>query len=164
MIMQSIYVGERKMSNWQMKHKEDSLPVWSKILPNRMKEKMQKKRKPKIAVLNLHGTIMRNQGGSFGNRQLLNYDNTKDVIDKAFNTKKLEAIFLNINSPGGSPVQTELIADYIQLKTNEKKVLSIFFGHISEQLTKWQILFRLYLGTCDLICGGCGSLWRLLAW
>ena len=113
-----------------------------------MKEKMQKKRKPKIAVLNLHGTIMRNQGGSFGNRQLLNYDNTKDVIDKAFNTKKLEAVFLNINSPGGSPVQTELIADYIQLKTNEKKVLSIFFGHISEQLTKWQILFRLYLGTC----------------
>ena len=107
---------------------------------------------------------MRNQGGSFGNRQLLNYDNTKDVIDKAFNTKKLEAVFLNINSPGGSPVQTELIADYIQLKTNEKKVLSIFFGHISEQLTKWQILFRLYLGTCDLICGGCGSLWRLLAW
>ena len=127
MIMQSIYVGERKMSNWQMKHKEDSLPVWSKILPNRMKEKMQKKRKPKIAVLNLQGTIMRNQGGSFGNRQLLNYDNTKDVIDKAFNTKKLEAVFLNINSPGGSPVQTELIADYIQLKTNEKKVPVVTF-------------------------------------
>ena len=161
MIMQSIYVGERKMSNWQMKHKEDSLPVWSKILPNRMKEKMQKKRKPKIAVLNLQGTIMRNQGGSFGNRQLLNYDNTKDVIDKAFNTKKLEAVFLNINSPGGSPVQTELIADYIQLKTNEKKVLSIFFGQFQNNLPNH---FVCTVGTCCGICGGCGSLWWLLAW
>ena len=54
----------------------------------------------------------------------------KGMINKAFDTKKLEkleAVFLNINSPGGSPVQTELIADYIQQKANKTKVPIISF-------------------------------------
>ena len=54
----------------------------------------------------------------------------KGMINKAFDTKKLEkleAVFLNINSPGGSPVQTELIADYIQQKANKTKVPVVSF-------------------------------------
>ena len=41
--------------------------------------------------------------------QPLNLDSLQKLIDKAFTPKKLEAVFLSINSPGGSPVQSELI-------------------------------------------------------
>lgn len=118
---------DRKMSTWQMKHKELPLPIWSKILPSSMRSKLSNKRKPKVAVINLHGMIMRNQGGSFGGRKLVNFENTKNVVDKTFDLKRLEAVFLNINSPGGSPVQTELIADYIQQKADLKKVPVVSF-------------------------------------
>ncbi len=43
-------------------------------------------------------------------------------IDSAFETKKLEAVFLRINSPGGSPVQSELVSDYIAAKAKDKAV------------------------------------------
>jgi len=52
----------------------------------------------------------------------LNIGSTRKLIDASFALPKLEAVLLSINSPGGSPAQSELIADYIQLLANEKKV------------------------------------------
>ena len=116
-------------SKWKLKHKETTTPTWHKlVLPVKYQDKMKEKRKPKIAILKLQGTIMAGRPGPAGrNNQRLNIDNTKDAIDKAFKTKLLEAVFLNINSPGGAPVQTELIADYIQQKSQEKHVPIISF-------------------------------------
>merc|ERR1712062_463734 len=52
----------------------------------------------------------------------LNIGSTRKLIDASFALPKLEAVLLSINSPGGSPAQSELTADYIQLLANEKKV------------------------------------------
>ena len=115
-------------SKWKLKNKESPTPAWHKVLlPVKYQDKMKEKRKPKIAILKLHGTIMAGRPGPGRSNQRLNIDNTKDAIDKAFKTKKLEAVFLNINSPGGAPVQTELIADYLQQKSQEKNIPIISF-------------------------------------
>lgn len=121
----------RKMSttttSWEMKHKKTEPKKWAKILPQSWREKMAKKNNPKISVLNLHGTIMAAKRPGFGGGQPLSIDSLEKLIDKAFTPKKLEAVFLSINSPGGSPVQSELIADYISQKSKEKSVPVIAF-------------------------------------
>ena len=97
-------------TSWEMKHKKTEPKNWTKILPQSLKEKMANKSKPKISVLNLHGMIASSRGQSFGGgRKPLNIQSTEKLIDKAFKDKKLEAVFLSINSPGGSAVQSELI-------------------------------------------------------
>ena len=68
--------------------------------------------------MKLHGSI------AAGSKNSLNIDNATKAIDKTFKTKQLEAVFLSINCPGGSPVQTELIADYIQQKSKNVPVIS----------------------------------------
>ena len=74
-------------SKWKLKHKETTTPTWHKVvLPVKYQDKMKEKRKPKIAILKLQGTIMAGRPGPAGrNNQRLNIDNTKDAIDKAFN-------------------------------------------------------------------------------
>jgi len=50
------------------------------------------------------------------------FDDIKDQIDSAFNMPKLKAVCLKINSPGGSPVQSHLIAEYIRSKKEKYQV------------------------------------------
>ena len=52
----------------------------------------------------------------------MNISSTRQLIEKSFETPRLEAVLLSINSPGGSPAQSELICDYIQLLATEKNV------------------------------------------
>ena len=70
--------------------------------------KFRKDPPPTVAVLRLAGTIADGRGGP-GSRRV-NYDSLSKQIDKAFEHKNLKAVCLRINSPGGSPVQSELIA------------------------------------------------------
>ncbi len=58
-----------------------------------------------VAILRLQGVI-----GNVGVKKGLNLDTLNQSIEKAFKTPKLRAVCLAINSPGGSPVQSELIA------------------------------------------------------
>ena len=101
------------------------VPPWHKLLPfkswrNRAADKL----KPAVAVLNLHGLIAADmgRGGGFGGRKSLNITSTRKLIEESFKTPRLEAVLLSINSPGGSPAQSELITDYIQLLAVEKNV------------------------------------------
>jgi len=74
--------------------------------------------KPVVAVLRLSGII-----GKSGNLKTgLNLENLNELIEKAFEIKKLEALCLIINSPGGSPVQSELIAKRIRFLAKKNKV------------------------------------------
>lgn len=116
-------------SGIKLKHQEQqSEKKWTKILPESMRKRMEAKKKPKVAVLNLHGMIAAPRGrGNFGGRQPLSLVTTEKLIDKAFSLKKLEAVFLSINSPGGSAVQSELIADYIAQKAKDKEVPVVSF-------------------------------------
>jgi signal peptide peptidase SppA len=76
-----------------------------------------KKSSPVVAVLRLSGPI-----GKVNMKSGLCIEALNDLIEKAFNISKLEAVCLCINSPGGSPVQSELIAGRIISLSNQKKV------------------------------------------
>lgn len=77
-----------------------------------------RKSKAIVACLNLQGVIGKDSKFSSG----LNFDNIAPLLKKAFETKNAKAIALLINSPGGSPVQSELIYNYIRELSAEKKV------------------------------------------
>ena len=84
--------------------------------------------KPEVSVLNLQGVIMSGKASPLsGGQPPLNLENLRKRIDMAFRPKRLKCVLLNINSPGGSPVQCDLIASYIQQKAEEKNVPVVAF-------------------------------------
>ncbi len=76
------------------------------------------KSSPVVACVNLHGVIGKDSKIEAG----LNMQNIEPLLKKAFEMKKVKAVALNINSPGGSPVQSELIYNYIRELSSEKKI------------------------------------------
>ena len=75
------------------------------------------KSKKNLVVLKLSGPI-----GNIGIKNGLSIDSLRKDIEKAFNMPKLAGVCLLINSPGGSPVQSELIASRIIQLSKEKEV------------------------------------------
>ena len=53
-----------------MKHKKTEPSKLAKILPQSWREKSAKKNRPKISVLNLHGTIMASKQPGYANKDL----------------------------------------------------------------------------------------------
>lgn len=78
-------------------------------------------RPARVAVIRLHGTI------STGARGQLNDVALAPVIEKAFRRGRPAAVALSINSPGGSPVQSALIAARIRRLAAEKEIPVIAF-------------------------------------
>ena len=79
------------------------------------------KKKKIVPHIKLNGVI-----GNVGKfKQGIDFAGQEEVIKKAFSIKKSLAVAISINSPGGSPVQSHLIHDYIrsQAKKNQKKVI-----------------------------------------
>ncbi|MDF3415521.1 S49 family peptidase [Sulfitobacter sp. M57] len=76
---------------------------------------------PTVAVIRLSGVI----GGQ--GRGVLNDATLGPVIDKAFSKGKPAAVALEINSPGGSPVQSSLIGARIRRLAEEKNIPVIAF-------------------------------------
>lgn len=72
-------------------------------------------RRPHINVVELHGVIAARSG-------LLNAASIGPVIDRAFRGAKGKAVILDIESPGGSPVQSDLIASLIRRRAEKNKV------------------------------------------
>jgi len=76
--------------------------------------------KPHAAVISMQGLVM--PGGE------IDADNMVESLQSAFSAEQAKGIVLQINSPGGSPVQAERIYDEImRLKTEypEKKVVAV---------------------------------------
>ena len=79
------------------------------------------KKKKIIPHVKLNGVI-----GNVGKfKQGIDFAGQEEILKKAFSLKKALAVAISINSPGGSPVQSHLIHDYIryQAKKNKKKVI-----------------------------------------
>lgn len=72
---------------------------------------------PLVAVVRLQGAIMANPRGAGLSDQAI-----APAIERAFRRGKPAAVALAINSPGGSPVQSSLIASRIRRLADEKKV------------------------------------------
>lgn len=81
---------------------------------------------PLVAVIPLHGVIA--PGGSKLRGENLNLAGLSTQIETAFKTKGLSAVALVINSPGGSPVQSSLIFDYIRQLADEEDVMVYAFA------------------------------------
>ena len=73
---------------------------------------------PVVAVLPLEGVI--GTSGRFNNA--INLANLEDKIKSAFDVYNVKAVALVINSPGGSPVQSELIVMRIRELSAEKEI------------------------------------------
>lgn len=75
--------------------------------------------RPTVSVIRLHGVIgggSRLAGGGLSDAALA------PVIERAFSKGKPAAVALSINSPGGSPVQSSLIAARIRRLAEEKSI------------------------------------------
>ncbi|MGH6947720.1 MAG: S49 family peptidase [Kiloniellales bacterium] len=76
------------------------------------------RRAPLVTLLRLGGVI-----GALGPlRSGLTLANLAEPIERAFKPSRLAAVALVVNSPGGSPVQSDLIAQRIRDLAEEKKV------------------------------------------
>lgn len=76
------------------------------------------KNTPRVSCMNLQGVIGKDGKLSSG----INIDNIEPILKRAFGIKNIKAVALNINSPGGSPVQSELIYNRIRELSEEKKI------------------------------------------
>ncbi len=82
------------------------------------------RRRPTVPVVRLSGVIA--SGGLFAGRNL-SIDAVAPLLRRAFETRGARAVALVINSPGGSPVQSALIAQRIRLHASEKRLPVIAF-------------------------------------
>lgn len=76
---------------------------------------------PVVAVIRMQGVIASGTRGTISDQALA------PVIDRAFSRGKPSAVALVINSPGGSPVQSSLIAARIRRLADEKEIPVIAF-------------------------------------
>ena len=80
-------------------------------------------KKAAIAIIRLSGVI----GTGSRTRQTLDADSLQPIIEKAFKTPRLKAVALAINSPGGSPVQSQLIYQSIRREAEKQGVPVLAF-------------------------------------
>ncbi len=92
------------------------------FIGKRIAEKLDKA--PVVPVLRLTGVI--GEGGRLRKGGLTLADMAAS-IDQAFETPNAKAVALVINSPGGSPVQSDLIAQRIRLLAEEKELPVLAF-------------------------------------
>ena len=76
-----------------------------------------------VSLINFTGIIAPNMGRKKG----LNIQDYNKLIEQAFQNKRNKAVVLVINSPGGSPVQSEFLADRIINLSKEKNIPVITF-------------------------------------
>jgi signal peptide peptidase SppA len=82
------------------------------------------KKKPVISYLRLNGVI-----GSVGRfNQGMSLSNQGEIIKKAFDLKGTRAVVISINSPGGSPVQSNLIFNLIRKEAQKKNIKVITYA------------------------------------
>ncbi|MEO3435320.1 S49 family peptidase [Inquilinus sp. CAU 1745] len=104
----------------------------SRLSPRNLRSKP-----PIVPVLRLSGVI--GQGG--GLRQGLTLAALAGPIEKAFSMKHAPAVALAINSPGGSPVQSALIAGRIrELAAEKKKPVYAFVEDVAASGGYWLAL------------------------
>ncbi len=92
----------------------EQIPDWIKGIAKYLPGKGD----PVVSVVSLSGVI----GAMGGFRKGLSLSSIEPVLERAFKPKKLVAVALSINSPGGSPVQSALIASRIRALAEEKEV------------------------------------------
>ena len=82
------------------------------------------KKKKIVPIIRLSGVI-----GNVGKfKQGIDFAGQQELIKKAFSLKKISAVAISINSPGGSPVQSHMLYSYIRKMAKKKKVKVLVFA------------------------------------
>jgi len=81
--------------------------------------------RPVVPLVRLHGVITPMAGP--GPRAVINSATTEKVLERAFDREHVAAVGLLINSPGGSPTQSALVADRIRGLADEHGVPVLAF-------------------------------------
>jgi signal peptide peptidase SppA len=95
--------------------------IWVSILLTQLLSKRAKVHKSCVPVIPLHGTI------ESGPNADISVERVASVAEKAFEMKNAKAVALLINSPGGSPVQSEHIYTILRSKAKEKGIPILVF-------------------------------------
>lgn len=82
-------------------------------------------RAPRVALIRLQGLIAARPGPFAGG---ISAAGVAPLIERAFAMRRLAAVFVVINSPGGSAVQSSLIAQAIRRQAEAKKLPVIAFA------------------------------------
>src|SRR5215217_2981805 len=82
-------------------------------------------RKEVVAVVKLHGVITPNPSPLA--RGTINLTTVESVLTRAFGHDRLQAVVLLINSPGGAPTQSGLVAERIRQLADKHQVPVIAF-------------------------------------
>jgi signal peptide peptidase SppA len=91
-------------------------------LPGRLGERADR---PVVSVVRLHGVITAQAGPV--PRSVINAAALDKTLERAFAPERLAAVALLVNSPGGSPTQSALVADRIRGLAAEKGVPVLAF-------------------------------------
>jgi len=103
-----------------------------KLVPARWRKSAKR-----VAVIRLQGVI----GGGSPLRPGLSLQTLNPVIEKAFEMSGLSAVALQVNSPGGSPVQSALIYERIRQLANDKHVpVYVFMEDVAASGGYWLAL------------------------
>jgi len=88
-------------------------------------------RRPQIAYIVAEGLIMAGESRrGRGVRPLIGADTLVEVLNAARESKRIRAVVLRLNSPGGSALASDLIWRAVKL-TGEKKPVIISFGNVA---------------------------------
>jgi len=82
------------------------------------------KKKKTVAHIKLNGVI--GNAGKF--KQGIDFAGQEELIKKAFSLKKASCVAITVNSPGGSPVQSHMIYNFIRQQANNTKKKVIVFA------------------------------------
>jgi signal peptide peptidase SppA len=95
-------------------------------LPDRLASRLgERNDKPVVSLLRLHGVITAITGPV--PRSVINSTAMEKSLERAFAPERLAAVALLVNSPGGSPTQSALVADRIRGLAEEKGVPVLAF-------------------------------------
>src|SRR3954451_12705782 len=94
-------------------------------LPGRLPGRLGDDGHPVVPLVRLHGVITPTAGPV--PRSVINSVSTEKVLERAFTREHVVAVALLVNSPGGSPTQSALVADRIRGLADEKGVPVLAF-------------------------------------
>lgn len=94
-------------------------------LSDKLPARISGEHSPVVSVVRLHGVIASSAAGL--GRPQLNLDTVEVPLTRAFSADGAQAVALSINSPGGSPTQSALIADRIRQLATEHDVPVLAF-------------------------------------
>src|SRR5689334_24588241 len=94
-------------------------------LSSRLPGRLGEPDRPVVPLVRLHGVIAPMAGP--GLRQVINSVTVEKVLERAFAPEGLAAVGLLVNSPGGSPTQSALVADRIRGLAAEHEVPVLAF-------------------------------------